>query len=86
MALELQGTRAEAADADQQLITRAAWEAARLAPLCPDWPLDKLRTLVFSVALVALKGTLSRDAYAALRRRYHAEHAWFIGRLAALGV
>ena len=78
--------RMEAAHVDEQLVTRAAWEAARLAPVAEEWPLDELRALVFSAALVALKATLSREAYEALRRRYHADHAWFFQRLAALGV
>jgi hypothetical protein len=77
---------AEAAHADQQLVVRAAWEAARLGPATAGWPLDHLRTLVFSVALLALKATLTDEAYAALRARFHANRSRFVARLAARGV
>jgi hypothetical protein len=76
----------EAAHADEQLVVRAAWEAARLAPAAAGWPPDGLRALVFSVALLALKATLTAEAYEALRARFHADRPRFAARLAARGV
>ena len=78
--------RAEEAYVDQQLVTRAAWEAAHLQPLYPDWSAAQLRALVLSVALVALRATLSGDAYQALHRRFCADRDRFINRLVARGV
>ena len=77
--------RAEEARDDAGLLTLAAEEAERLAPVCAEWPLDRFQALVFSVALVALKATLGPYAHAALRRRYEADRAGFAARLAALG-
>jgi hypothetical protein len=78
--------QADAAHADYQLVVRAAWEAARLAPASRDWRTDDLRALVFSAALLALRATLTPEAYDALRERYHVERPRFLARLAALGV
>ena len=74
---------------DHQLVARAAWEAARLPPgPCDpptDPPTDRCRAVVFGAALEALRATLGGDAFAALRRRYDANHHWFVERLAARG-
>ena len=78
--------RVEADYADEQLVVRAAWEAARLAPATAGWPPDGLRALVFSIALLALKATLTAEAYEALRARFHADRPRFVARLAARGV
>jgi hypothetical protein len=77
---------AEHAAADEHLVARAAWEAARLTTVFPDWPPDDLCAFVYSVALLALRSTLSADAHAALRTRYHANRDWFVAGLVARGI
>jgi hypothetical protein len=78
---------AAAADthADRQLVVRAAWEAARLAPGVPESPSESRHARAFDAALLALRPTFDAGAHAALRERYDADRPGFGARLAARG-
>jgi hypothetical protein len=73
------------AHADRQLVVRAAWEAARLAPGAPESPPESRHTRAFDAALLALRPTLDAGAHTALRERYDADRPGFVARLVARG-
>jgi hypothetical protein len=66
---------------DDRLMAEADSAAERLRPVCPNFPDERFRDLVFDVALARLHFEMNRPDYERLRAAFVANRAAYVARL-----